>query len=145
MPGSPARAKQRALRMHDPQDMSPQYLEDLATGYWQSEVLFTAVEKGLFTLLEPSGKKVGELAGELGFDPGTLKRFIHALSVMGLVFEADGLCGNTKLARKYLVRGAEAYQGDSILWRKFLIDNWKTLDRCLEKGTRILFQTVGRA
>ena len=30
--------------MHDPQDTNPQYLEDLATGYWNSEVLFTAVE-----------------------------------------------------------------------------------------------------
>jgi predicted metal-binding protein/cyclopropane fatty-acyl-phospholipid synthase-like methyltransferase len=128
--------------MHDPQDMNPQYLEDLATGYWHSEVLFTAVEKSLFTRLEPNGKKIVDLAWELGFDPGTLKRFIHALSIMGLVFEADGLCGNTKLARKYLVQGAEAYQGESILWRKFLIDNWKTLDRCLEKGTRVLFQTI---
>jgi predicted metal-binding protein/cyclopropane fatty-acyl-phospholipid synthase-like methyltransferase len=128
--------------MHDPQDMSPQYLEDLATGYWHSEVLFTAVEKNLFTRLEPNGKKVVELAAELEFDPATLKRFIHALSVMGLMFEADGLCGNTKLSRKYLVQCAEAYQGDSILWRKFLINNWKTLDRCLEKGTRVLFQPM---
>ena len=128
--------------MHDPQDLNPQYLEDLATGYWQSEVLFTAVEKDLFTRLEPNGKSVAGLAGELGYDVAAFKRFIHVLSVMGLVFEADGFCGNTKLSKKYLVRGAEAYQGDSILWRKYLIDNWKTLDKCLEKGTRVLFQTM---
>jgi len=128
--------------MHDPQDLNPQHLEDLATGYWQSEVLFTALEKHLFTRLEPAGKPVAELAAELGYDPTTLKRFVHALSVMGLVFEADDSCGNTKLSKKYLVRGEEAYQGDSILWRKYLIDNWKTLDKCLEKGTRVLFQTM---
>ena len=128
--------------MHDPQDLNPQYLEDLATGYWQSEVLFTAVEKDLFTRLEPNGKSVDGLASELGYDPAALKRFIYVLSVMGLVFEADGFCGNTKLSKKYLVRDAETYQGDSVLWRKYLIDNWKTLDKCLEKGTRVLFQSV---
>ncbi|APV43801.1 putative metal-binding protein [Dehalogenimonas formicexedens] len=126
--------------MRDPQDLSPQYLEDLATGYWQSEVLFTAVEKGVFSLLEPDGKVVVELAAELGYQPAAFKRFVHALSAIGLVYEADGFCGNTKLARKYLVRGAPEYQGDSILWRKYLTENWKTLDRCLEQGTRVLFQ-----
>ncbi|MEN8614558.1 DUF2284 domain-containing protein [Dehalogenimonas sp. THU2] len=125
--------------MHDPQDMNPQYLEDLATGYWHSEVLFTAVERGLFSLLEPDGKTVTALAGELGYDAATLERFIHALSALGLVFQAGGYCGNTKLSRKYLVRGAADYQGDSILWRKYLVTNWKTLDQCLEKGTRTLF------
>ena len=128
--------------MHDPQDMNPQYLEDLATGYWHSEVLFAAVERGIFTRLEPGGKPVIELAIELGLDPGAMKRYIHALSALGLVFEAGGFCGNTKLARKYLVQGADSYQGDSILWRKYLSDNWKTLDRCLEKGTRTLFQPM---
>ena len=124
--------------MHDPQEMNPQYLEDLATGYWHSEVLFTAVERGLFNLLEPDGKPMADLAGELKYDPASLRRFIHALSSLGLVFEADGFCCNTKLARKYLVCGAEAYQGDSILWRKYLVENWKTLGKSLEQGTRVL-------
>ncbi|MBI2852618.1 MAG: methyltransferase domain-containing protein [Chloroflexi bacterium] len=124
--------------MHDPQDMNPQYLEDLATGYWYSEVLFTAVEQGLFTRLEPDGLSVVELARQLNYDLEALERYIRALSALGLVFEADGYCANTKLSRKYLVQGGEAYQGDSILWRKYLAENWKSLNRCLEKGTRVL-------
>ncbi|AET68050.1 putative metal-binding protein [Desulfosporosinus orientis DSM 765] len=125
--------------MHDPQDMNPQYLEDLATGYWYSEVLFTAVEQGLFTLLEPNGKLVVELANGLNYDFRSLKRYLHVLAVLGLVFEADGYCTNTKLSRKYLVQGSETYQGDSILWRKYLVENWKSMNQCLEKGTRVLF------
>jgi len=126
--------------MHDPQDMSPQYLEDLATGYWRSEALFTAVERGLFTKLEPGGKKVADLAEELGYDLASLTRFLQALDAFGLVFMAGGFCGNTKLARKFLVEGAEVYQGDSILWRKYLVENWESLDQCLVTGTRVLFQ-----
>lgn len=128
--------------MHDPQDMNPQYLEDLATGYWYSEVLFTAVEQGFFTRLEPGGKPVTELARELKYEFDSLKRYIHVLSTLGLVFEADGYCTNTKLSRKYLIQGAEAYQGDSILWRKYLVEHWKSLQQCLEKGTRVLLPPV---
>jgi len=128
--------------MHDPQDMNPQYLEDLATGYWHSQALFTAIEQGLFTRLEPEGKSVTELALELGLEPGAMKRYVHALAAMGLVFQSDGFCGNTKLTKKYLVEGTDSYQGDSILWRKYLVENWKSLDACLEKGTRVLFQPM---
>jgi len=124
--------------MHDPRDMNAQYLEDLATGYWRSEVLFTAVERGLFTRLEPGGKTVAELAGELAYDFESLKRFIRALSALGLVFEAGGYCSNTKLARKYLVQGAESYQGDSILWRKYLVGHWQSMPQCLTGGARVL-------
>ncbi|HEX3031474.1 MAG TPA: methyltransferase dimerization domain-containing protein [Bacillota bacterium] len=37
-------------------------MEDLATGYWYSQVLFTAVELELFKVLEPQGKTTSELA-----------------------------------------------------------------------------------
>ena len=124
--------------MHDPQDMNPQYLEDLATAYWRSELLFTAVEQGLFTRLQPEGKPVVELAGELKLEPESAKRYLQALSTLGLVFLADGYVANTKLARRYLVEGAADYQGDSILWRKYLAESWKSLNQCLEKGTRVL-------
>ncbi|WP_418792526.1 DUF2284 domain-containing protein [Phosphitispora sp. TUW77] len=124
------------------QDMNPQYLEDLATGYWHSEVLFTAVEQELFTRLEPDGKSVFELAKELNYDLDSLKRYLHVLSVLGLVFEFDGHYTNTKLSGRYLVQGAEAYQGNSILWRKYLAENWKSLHRCLEKGTRVLYGSM---
>ena len=112
MPGFPAREAVRVLRVHDPQDMNPQYIEDLATGYWRSEVLFAAVEKELFTKLEPEGRSINELASDLGFDAESFKRFIEALSALGLLFEADGYVANTKLSKKYLVRGSENYQGN---------------------------------
>lgn len=125
--------------MYDPQNMNPQYLENLATAYWYSETLFTAVENEIFTRLEPDGKTIADLADAMQYDPKSVHRFIHALSAMGLVFESNGHCSNTKLSRKYLVRGAPNYQGESILWRKYLVDNWKNLDRSLQTGGRVSF------
>nr|WP_042331184.1 methyltransferase dimerization domain-containing protein [Desulfosporosinus orientis] len=54
----------------------------MATGYWYSEALFTAVELGIFTLLEPEGKPLEEIAGILKLEPEGLRRFFQALKVL---------------------------------------------------------------
>lgn len=127
---------------HDPQDVGPQYLEDLATGYWFSEVFFTAVEIQIFTLLEPEGKTLDEIAGVLNFSTGGLKRFLYALGAMGLLSFDGSHYFNTRLSSEYLVVDTENYQGDSILWRKRLSSNWQGLAECLKTGGRVDFDST---
>lgn len=64
--------------VHDPRATFPQYLEDLATAYWYSELLFTAVEVGIFTILAEGGLTASELASRLGIDRLAAKRFLRA-------------------------------------------------------------------
>lgn len=124
---------------YDPQDTSPQYLEDLACAYWFSEVLFSAVEWDLFTLLEPEGKSLEEIAQVLKVSSPALKRFLEALCTLGLVSRCRDLFCNTAMAQKYLVKGKESYLGDSILWRRFLASHWGDLKACLKAGGRVSF------
>jgi hypothetical protein len=84
-----------SLSRYDPQDSGPQYLEDLATGYWFSEVLFTAVETGIFTCLEPDGKRLDEISDALCMSQEGLDRFLNALCVMGLLTRHDDRYFNT--------------------------------------------------
>lgn len=122
---------------YDAQDAGPQYLEDLATGYWFSEVLFAAVEMDLFSVIGTRGATAEELSGTLRADPHGVERFLQTLCAMGLVV-SDGLrYFNTKLSSDYLLRGKARYQGDSILWRKHLRPGWKGLDACLKEGGRV--------
>ncbi|GAW91209.1 DUF2284 domain-containing protein [Calderihabitans maritimus] len=123
----------------DPQEVGPQYLEDLATGYWFSEVLFTAVETGIFTLLDSGGKNIDEIAEALNLSRRGVERFLHALCALGLVIRDGSLYFNTKISRKYLVKGKEDYLGDSILWRKYLHSYWQDLKKCLRMGGRVNF------
>ncbi len=124
---------------HDPQAAGPQYLEDLATGYWYSEVLFSAVELGIFSLLHPSGLALDEIAAALGLDTGGAERFLNALCALGLI-SADGtVYYNTRISSEYLVENTETYQGDSILWRKQLAANWQDLNSSLKAGGRVHF------
>ena len=100
---------------YDPQGSDPQYLENLATGYWFSEVLFAAIEMDIFSLLEPNGKNLAEAAERLGSDTEALKRYLYALCSLGLIDKYENAYFNTKISSEYLVKGKEYYQGDSIL------------------------------
>lgn len=123
----------------DPQEAGPQYLEDLATGYWFSQVLFTAVELELFTFLDGEGKTADQLAKMLGLEIKGTGRFLHALCYLGLVTEDDNIYYNTKIAAECLVKSSAGYQGDSILWRRDLLPRWQDLKSCLQAGGRVDF------
>lgn len=131
--------KSLPFQTHDPQFNGPQYLEDLATGYWYSEALFTAVELGIFTLLEPEGKRLCELVDTLDLDSSGLQRFLQALCVLELLDQYEGIYVNTWVSQEFLVKGKDNYQGESILWRKCLFPNWRSLSRCLKKGGRVKY------
>jgi len=137
--GSGSPVKLLPFQNNDSQANGPQYLEDLATGYWYSETLFTAVEMEIFTLLEPEGKKLAEIAEALGVKRTGLERFLQALCSLGLLAQNGEVYFNTRVAREFLVKGKEHYQGESILWRKHLVPNWRSLRRCLKKGGRVRF------
>ncbi|MGD0884617.1 MAG: DUF2284 domain-containing protein [Thermodesulfovibrionales bacterium] len=124
---------------HDIQETGPQYLEDLATGYWFSEILFTAVEMDIFSLIEPKGATVEALSKALQVNLHGLRRFLQALSAIELVTKEDTTYFNTKLSSDYLVCGKEHYQGDSILWRKYLHRRWRGISDCLREGGRVHF------
>lgn len=121
----------------DPQENSPQYLEDLATGYWFSEALFTAVELDVFTMLAPAGNTAAGIAEALELDVRGAERFLQALCSLGLVACGDRIFYNTKIASEYLVQGKENYQGNSILWRRYLAAPWGGLANCLKSGGRV--------
>lgn len=129
--------RQTTFSLPDPQDSSPQYLEDLATGYWYSEMLFASIELGIFTLIGEDGKLPDELAESLDMGGEGLARFLHALTTIGLIVKHGDRYCNTSVANQYLVSGKQEYWGDSILWRKELSQNWKTLIPSLKSGGRI--------
>jgi SAM-dependent methyltransferase len=123
----------------DPHADGPQYLEDLATGYWFSEVLFTAVSAGIFDQLDRGGMTAEQVAQRLGWAPPGVERFLQALCALGLLARDKEKFGNTALAADCLVRGKTGYQGDSILWRRHLKDSWGGLESCLQSGGRVSY------
>ncbi|MGC9965016.1 MAG: DUF2284 domain-containing protein [Syntrophobacteraceae bacterium] len=122
---------------HYPGESGAQYLEDLATGYWFSQALFTAVELDVFSRLDPAGSTAARIARMLEFDAPGVERFLDALCSIGLLTRSEGFFYNTKIASHYLVKGKECYQGNSILWRKHLTAPWENLKDSLRAGGRV--------
>jgi len=115
----------------------PQYLEDLATAYWYSEVLFTAVELGIFSLLSAEGMTADEIAEALHCPVRGVERFLEALCAIGLLNRDREIFYNSPLSGRCLVRGMPDYQGVAVLWRKYLASSWRGLAEALRAGTRV--------
>ena len=120
----------------DPHENEVQYLEDVATSYWHSEVLFSAVELGIFEHIQQP-KTVDEICTVFDCDSKAMIRFLEVLLLMGLVSTYQGSYMNSQISSTYLIKGKEMYQGDSILWRKELKSQWNELTETIKKGKRI--------
>lgn len=125
---------------YDPHEDAGQYLEDLATAYWASESLFTALGAGLFAFLaDVESADAGTIAARLGWRPDAAERFLLLLQELGLVDHYGGQWFNTALSRDHLIAGAPADQRANIRWREALKAEWATLPAVLAAGTRIHF------
>lgn len=130
------------MKGYDPQTNGGQYLEDLATAYWLSDALFTALEMDLFQTIADFGMQgacLSELAPKLGANESALERYLALLNSMGLVGHYQNVYYNQLIIKEYLLTASPFYQGDSLLWRKNLTDDWNTLKASLTAGGRVNF------
>ena len=115
----------------DPANTGFQYLEDLATAYWYSEVLFASLKLKLFDHLDDGGNDLAALAGASGCDSVSLLRLLRVLRTLELVGESEGVWYNNFLASEYLVAEKPSYLGDFLLYRQYLQPEWTHLTKRL--------------
>ncbi len=114
--------------------MEPDWLplENMATAYWQSEVLFAALELEIFACLEENFALTA-LTAAANCRVAELERLLFALEALGLVETRDGEWHNGPAARRYLVPGREFYLGDFLLYRRYLQAPWGKLSAKVSK------------
>lgn len=113
-----------------------QHLEDLATAYWYSEVLFASLELNVFGLLADGPASAALLAAKTGCDGDALSRLLDTLAVLGLVVECGGEFSNAPLASSRLTPGSPGYLGDFLLYRRYFATHWKRLAARIRGGAR---------
>ncbi len=111
----------------DPAGNDFQFLEDLATAYWHSEVLFAALEIGLFDHLGDGGCDTARLARRIQCRPDELECLLAALQRLELVGHADGTWFNQPSAARHLVSGRPGYLGHFLLYRRYMKPAWEGL------------------
>lgn len=104
-----------------------QYLEDVSTAYWFSEVLFAAIELKLFDFIEAEFPNTDRLSKLTGTDQEGLQTLLNVLDRMELVEQIEGKWLNSLAVKKYLVSSSPSYMGNFFIYRKYMQTNWKTI------------------
>ena len=104
-----------------------QFLENLSTAYWYSQVLFTGIELKLFQRMEQGLSSVETLAKETNCHCPELLRLLRAMAGTGLVTCREEKWYNTQASSRFLVPGKPDYMGDFFLYRKYMRPQWETL------------------
>ena len=120
----------------DPARWGFQYLEDIATGYWYAQVLFSAVELNLFGYIEAGVTSISDLAVKAGCKPPELTRLLAVLACMDLIHDTPDGRFNSQLARRFLVPGQPDYMGDFILYRRYMQAGWQGLTAAVARPDR---------
>jgi hypothetical protein len=117
----------------------PSPILQTAFGFWSSKVLLSAVEMGVFTVLQERKLAGAELAGEIGLHPRAISDFFDALVAMKfLEREGDGPAAryfNTPLTALYLNRNSPRYIGGILeMLNARLFKFWNDLPEALRTG-----------
>ncbi|MCP4024108.1 MAG: metal-binding protein, partial [Desulfobacteraceae bacterium] len=115
------------FKNNDPAQTGFQLLEDLSTGYWYSQVLFTALELELFRYLENGVSTALDLASAADCKPKELVRLLKAMERIGLVTEQNKNYCNSQLASLFLVPDKKDFMGDFFLYRQYMHPQWEGL------------------
>jgi hypothetical protein len=95
--------------------LTPERILRIAEGLRASELLFSALELGLFTELARGPRSIAQLGRALGVDERAAPDFLDALVALGLVSRdgsgRDAIYVNTREASHFLDRRSPAYIG----------------------------------
>lgn len=104
-----------------------QFLENLSTAYWYSEVLFAAIELSLFDLIEQGNRDLPALSSASDCKPEHIHRLLKVLQSIGLIQQEKGCWRNLPAARRYLLSDSQDYMGNFLLYRKYIRNSWQNI------------------
>lgn len=111
-----------------------QQLMHLTLGYWRSQVLFSAVELGIFEALRDGGLSSASIASRCGSSPPYTERLLHACVNLGLLAREGDTFTCTPLASTALLPGAPGYVGDWVGFMGECYRAWGGLEEAIRTG-----------
>ncbi|MFJ1578295.1 methyltransferase [Streptomyces sp. NPDC088182] len=119
---------------------SPHAIIDIATAFWKSKVLLSAVELGVFTELSGRSRTAEELCARLGIKGRGAPDFLNSLVSLGMLERTEGRYRNSPVAEEYLnphkpatdVSGYLSFLNSGFGW-------WSRLSEGLRSGDRLDF------
>jgi predicted O-methyltransferase YrrM len=111
-------------------------INNLVRGFMASNVLFTAVDGDVFTLLEEE-TTARRVASATGWDARATRMLLDGLVAIGLVTKVKDKYRNTPEASMTLVTGSPGYQGHIVKHMKHISRSWARLTEAVQTGTGV--------
>jgi ubiquinone/menaquinone biosynthesis C-methylase UbiE len=108
----------------------------VATGFWASQALLSAVELKVFTILFGGPKTALEVAQEAGVNPAGLEALLDANCALGFLHRNGDRYRNDETSNAYLIEGSPGSYVDLVRFmRSPLFGIWQGLAETIRKGT----------
>jgi predicted O-methyltransferase YrrM len=108
----------------------------VATGFWASQALLSAVDLKVFTILFPGPKTVPEVAAETGANPAALEALLDANCALGFLHRSGDRYRNDEVSNAYLVEGSPGSYVELVRFmRDPLFGLWLSLKDTVQSGT----------
>jgi predicted O-methyltransferase YrrM len=117
--------------------MFPSRVNEMVQSFRTMRVIFTALELGIFSLIEKTSLDSGAVAIQIGSNPRATDRLMNALAAIGLLVKEKNVFRNSKIASRFFVKGKPDYMG-GLLHQANLIANWNTLTEAVIRGTSVI-------
>ncbi len=107
----------------------------VATGFWASQALLTAVDLRLFTILFGGPKTAPEVAAEVGADAAAVEALLDANCALGFLHRAGDRYRNDEVSNAYLVEDSPGSYVDLVRFmREPLFGIWQSLSGTVRSG-----------
>src|SRR5258706_4844356 len=115
---------------------SPVPILQVATGFWASQALLTAVDLKVFTILFGGPKTAAEVAQESGAHPVAVEALLDANCALGFLHRNGDRYRNDETSNAYLIEGSPGSYVDLVRFmRDPLFGVWQGLAETIRKGT----------
>jgi hypothetical protein len=112
-------------------------LLQIASGYWSTCALHTAVKLDIFTVLDGGAHSAADVARLRQIDPRATGMLLDALAALALLEKRDDRYAATPFAAEYLSKNSLTYLGHIIMHHYHLMPGWARLDQAVTSGTPV--------
>lgn len=114
--------------------IKPEEIRALANSFQQSRILLTAIELGLFTILDKQMLPSKEVSKKINADERATDRLMNALVALGFLRKVHGKFFNAENASQYLVKDKPEFMG-GLFHSLGLWNTWSSLTETVKAGT----------